>query len=460
MLFLKKIKKFVCYETLYISSIFVLYIFPSFIGIYYLGFNSRTITAFLLPAWAVFSFFFVFSLCKTLFSKIDIKLLELKTTEKMIYGIFFSYLVFFLLLCITCKKVPLLSSLLGDTQENIYNYRVAFDLTRSGWEKILVYFYVFYSSLVCPLIIIVLFDNKIKYRNIIFIVFCFTLMFSLAKTLCFKAFIPLIFYYLFSKKKDFSKAFFFFLSCLFIVFITTFFFFAGPKKLYNLMHSFPIERNEKHLSSDTFQKSSATPSIQNKKHFILINKDINGFIKIENFIFERSSPFLFMLNRLLWTPYATLYAYLGFRSEIMQNKNVSIIRTIRPLSIILGKKYFPYDHFVFNYQYSLYENGSQKLSSQFIGINAAPYFVETYAKYGWLVFIFSSLFIAIFFYFVVCHGSDLAKTFFSMCLLLMITNPLVTVLTNAVPLVVFLLFFDIKISKNGKSHSSMKHNTD
>lgn len=428
MFYFRNIANIFRYEFIFVFSIFFLYIIQSFLGMYYFGINPQTITALFLPTYAIMSFVAIFYLCKKFLINIKIKKIELNINISIIYGIFLSYLVIIFLLCITCPKIPLVSSLLGDNQSEIYNYRLAYDLTRIGWEKFIVYFYILYYSFICPLAIIILFDKENKYKWLVLFIFTSTLLFSLAKTICIKAFLPLIFYYLISAKKNLKRTMLLTLFLCFSVFLSTFFYFAGPKKIYDT------------ISSISVTDKSDTIEIQPPQ-------------ELPNFIFSSQTPASFMLNRFLWTPYATLYAYLGFRYEIMKDKDVSVINTIRPISILFEKKYFPYDQLAFNYQYSFYDNNDQ-LRTEFIGINAAPYFVEIYAKYGFLFLFFISIFIPIFFYLVIYHSSDIIKAFFPLCILLMISNPFITVLTNGMAFLFILLFFDIHILKSNLRKNS------
>jgi hypothetical protein len=102
--------------------------------------------------------------------------------------------------------------------------------------------------------------------------------------------------------------------------------------------------------------------------------------------FSRSA--LFMLNRLLWTPYITAYDWFRYQDEILQGDYLRG-KTAGPLAWLQGEPRFSAEKEIFKYQFGQ--------SATPTGTANAVFFADAYLNFGWLGILVCSVLLGVIF---------------------------------------------------------------
>ncbi|CAJ0787570.1 MULTISPECIES: hypothetical protein [Ralstonia] len=103
----------------------------------------------------------------------------------------------------TAPGIALIASIQGASLDQIAQLRETFLRTRVGAERALLYWYAINISSLMPLVLSILFLKQAKYRYIVLIAFLFTLALTLEKSLSITALIPLIIIFYNSNRRKF-----------------------------------------------------------------------------------------------------------------------------------------------------------------------------------------------------------------------------------------------------------------
>lgn len=101
----------------------------------------------------------------------------------------------------TAPGIALIASLQGGSLDQIAQLRETFLRTRTGTERALLYWYAINISSLMPLVLSILFLKQAKYRYHVLVAFLFTLALTLEKSLSITALIPLIIVFYNSNRK-------------------------------------------------------------------------------------------------------------------------------------------------------------------------------------------------------------------------------------------------------------------
>ena len=103
----------------------------------------------------------------------------------------------------TAPGIALIASLQGASLDQIAQLRETFLRTRVGAERALLYWYAINISSLMPLVLSILFLKQARYRHIVLIAFLFTLALTLEKSLSITALIPLTIIFYNSNRRKF-----------------------------------------------------------------------------------------------------------------------------------------------------------------------------------------------------------------------------------------------------------------
>ncbi|MFY0854978.1 hypothetical protein ACA365_08150 [Enterobacter roggenkampii] len=249
-------------------------------------------------------------------------------------GIVISYSLLMLYTALTAPTIPLLDALRGSGIDVISNGRETFLRTRTGWEVVLNYFFAMYRSVLMPFAVCWLFYAKNSWRYFSVIIFLFTLLLTLEKSVCVIALIPLFFLFFQIRPKVARRILY---VTIILVAATSFLARGGIS------------------SESTTSDLSSVPDKYN--------------------IFKSDSQFFYVINRIFFIPYATSVDWLKYRDSRL-NGNELMGRNISIIASMKGEEKLNTEREVFEFQWGQNESGT--------GSANTSYFVDSYI--GWGVF--------------------------------------------------------------------------
>ncbi len=243
-----------------------------------------------------------------------------------------TYSILMLYTAITAPAIPLLDALRGSGIDVISNGRETFLRTRNGWESLLNYFFSMYRSILMPFAVCWFFYIKSNWRFASVFIFIMTLLLTLEKSVCVIALIPLFFLFFQVKPKIARRILY---VTIVLVAATSFLARGG-------------------VSTDT-----GTSDL--------------SYVPVQYNMFKSDSQFFYVLNRVLFIPYATSVDWLRYRDVKLSGKelmgrNISIIATLN------GEKKINIEREVFAFQWGQNESGT--------GSANTSYFIDAYINWG------------------------------------------------------------------------------
>lgn len=335
-------------STLFLSSVLplgtlVFYVIPALLTYLIVGDDySFEMLSISIASILFYILIFISNVDKLLFpfaiKKFNINLTSLSKVIVVTYSILMIYTA------ITAPSIPLLDAFRGSSIDVISNGRETFLRTRTGWEASLNYFFAIYRSILMPLAICWLFYRKDRWRFISVVIFLMTLLLTLEKSVCVIALIPLFFLFFQFRPKVARRIFY---LTIILVMATSF-----------------LARGGVSSDSETSDLSSVPQSYT---------------------IFNSDSQIFYVLNRVLYIPYATSIDWLKYRdarlggNELM-GLNISLIASL------LGKEKINIEREVFAFQWGQNESGT--------GSANTSYFVDAYLNWGVLGILVYNIIIA------------------------------------------------------------------
>jgi len=255
--------------------------------------------------------------------------LNLTTLSKWIV---ITYSILMLYAALTAPTIPLLDALRGSGIDTISNGRETFLRTRTGWEVVLNYFFSMYRSVLMPFAVCWLFYIKNKWRFYSVIVFLFTLLLTLEKSVCVIALIPLFFLFFQIKPKIARR----------ILYITVI-----------------LVASTSFLARGGISTESSTGDL--------------GSVPEKYNIFKSDNQFFYVINRIFFIPYATSVDWLKYRDSKL-NGNELMGRNISIIASMNDEKKLNIEREVFEFQWGQNESGT--------GSANTSYFVDSYINWG------------------------------------------------------------------------------
>lgn len=265
-------------------------------------------------------------------------------------GIVITYSILMLYAALTAPTIPLLDALKGSGIDTISNGRETFLRTRTGWEVVLNYFFSMYRSVLMPFAVCWLFYIKDKWRFYSVIVFLFTLLLTLEKSVCVIALIPLFFLFFQIKPKIARR----------ILYITII-----------------LVASTSFLARGGISTESSTGDL--------------GSVPEKYNIFKSDNQFFYVINRIFFIPYATSVDWLKYRDSKL-NGNELMGRNISIIASMNDEKKLNIEREVFEFQWGQNESGT--------GSANTSYFVDSYINWGVLGLLIYNLIIV----FIIRHA--------------------------------------------------------
>lgn len=243
-----------------------------------------------------------------------------------------TYSILMLYTAITAPSIPLLDALRGSSIDVISNGRETFLRTRTGWESLLNYFFAMYRSILMPFAICWLFYIKSNWRFTSVLIFLMTLLLTLEKSVCVIALIPLFFLFFQIKPKIARRILY---VTILLVAATSFLARGG-------------------VSTDTG------------------SSDLS-YVPTQYNMFKSDSQIFYVLNRVLFIPYATSVDWLRYRDVKLGGKEL-MGRNISIVAALNGEEKINIEREVFAFQWGQNESGT--------GSANTSYFIDAYINWG------------------------------------------------------------------------------
>ena len=243
-------------------------------------------------------------------------------------------------------SLPLLEALIGADAGAIYESRINFDLNKSSYFLLPVYLFIFSSTYLLPLSVLIHFIDQRKNKWIV-LVFAFVLVsVGFSKLAFIKIALPVMFYFLVHKR----------LACFFRAVMVSVIFFSSICLLYLGVIGKTLNGNVNDLFSGSSINSTETSS-RLDENYILGSSGVNQ-----------------LLGRALWIPYITAKKWIDFYEKENLYLTQPII-TNRTIAWLVGAEYVQLERKVFNYQFGLKDSEMQ-------GYANTSYFVDAWVKFG------------------------------------------------------------------------------
>lgn len=358
----------------------VLYLVPSIIGIAaFHDYPSFLFLGCLLLAFVTFIFSFAILSLKEfqkLFQPIRTNFLISSQFQYII--IFYGYLVFTCYVFFTTPQLPLIASLLGKSVTSIALDRESLYHLRTGYEVIIPYLNVIFTTLLMPYLIIDLFLKQSRKRFFVLLVFLFCLALTLQKSASMVVLLPLI-----------------------ILMVNK----VNESKVHRLM------RKYKRRIVAIFILVLAL--IMTASFFSRLGHVEHKAFSRQNreFYFTSSNPVSFIANRIFWTPYITGYDTLSY-FEARLNGNYLYGRGSLLIDAFTGMEKINVDQQVFKYEYGWGAKGHSN----------AAYFIGAYLDFGFLGVVLYTFFIALLCKVIFYSHNKIVKLLFYYSLLIFMTG--------------------------------------
>jgi oligosaccharide repeat unit polymerase len=374
-----------------------LYLIPSLIGNYYFADdNSFLILIMLLVSVATYLLTYGFFSSKELNGLTKPSRISIYISYKaMLFGVIFSYLAFLAWVISTTPHLAFFDAFRGASPQQLAVDREMQFHARHGFQAIIPYINVLFVNLLCPLVILRGYVIKHKFRHLILLGFLFTLAMNLEKALALVVLIPLLVMQInqLSSSKRAKKTFYFLFAFLIALIFTTSF-----------------------LSSVKFT-SYAQFSKQNRYTY-----------------FDSSYTLGYMLNRVIWIPYVTVYDTLGYFDSALDGQH-TLGASSSLLSAAFGLQRVNVERGVFKYEWGQNPTGT--------GSANAVYFTGAFVDFGWFGVIFFSMILAIITRIIKTSKTEEAKYLYYSYVFNLSTGSLISVLFSnyLLLLVLFAVFF-------------------
>jgi hypothetical protein len=283
-----------------------------------------------------------------------------------------SYAATIVIAALTVAATPLATALNGGHLYEIAAARAEFLAKREGPEALLRYLAIILGRAVLPFLITYAYWTGHRARHVALAALLFCYLVPLEKASPLFVFVPLIL--LCSLQANWKAALAHGVSLLACVAIWTFLGMAG---LHDSRQ--PESGNVSHPATIR-QPPVATPEVGEvrhqgdpRRHYIFYSMDnLELHQQGKSVVLDQ---FLWMVNRVFWSPYVTAYDWLKFQDDVLGGQ-LTLGRQIGVVSWLLGKPRLGLEQMVYQYQYGASPGGA--------GASNAIFLVDSKLAFGWL----------------------------------------------------------------------------
>lgn len=338
----------------FIPVLLILVYFPGvIISFFRIGQTSENYEFLLIFSFSLLTYFisyqfFNLALNKKFVVKQGVSEIFLAKVTYIIYFVFIIYTV------VTAPAIPLFESFRGATSNDLSNYRELFLKGRKGLESILVYLNAIFTVALLPFLTASLYLSKYRYRHILLLLFVFTLLLSMEKSLIARALLPLLILVVNKQINDkfLSLRNLLLLSSVGLLLVT----FLALGKFSN---------DETILLSELLDSDPIAA-----KYFIVSNPD---------------NVVLFIINRVFWIPYITAIDWLEYFNTVL-HRDLVLGASSSVLSVIFGMERINLERLVFEFEWGQNQSGT--------GSANTVYFIDIFLNFGWLGVFLSNILLA------------------------------------------------------------------
>lgn len=373
----------------------VVFGFQSLFGYFYLsgGAAIYVIGIFSIGLIAYFSAYYFLGTIKvvgisrpTFYWELNEKILAL-----ILYVVTTLYFLLFFYIVFSAQKVALLEAFFGNaTGSQITEAREMLLNGREGFDRIIPYAFVIFTSVLMPYFLMLSFLGKNKFSWLIFIGFISSLVFSMEKMLILKAIFPIFVLSI----NGYQKRRIIFLAPLFVACILFSMSFMargvdGRPAVEDSSKSSIMARGVD--SMDTVEDSSkssavlASPvlstgvAVFQRGHELSLSEHIRKYYPLRG-----DSTLGQLINRALWIPYITAYDWIEFfqekgGAEYLYGATSSLVSKLR------GVPQYPMEENIFKYQFG--ENATKTARAN------VNFMIDAFVNFGWLGVILVSGFV-------------------------------------------------------------------
>lgn len=342
------------YLNRFIPVLLILIYFPGvIISFFRIGQTSENYEFLLIFSFSLLTYFisyqyFNLALNKKFVVKQGVSEIFLAKVTYILYFVFIIYTV------VTAPAIPLFESFRGVTSNDLSNYRELFLKGRKGPESILVYLNAIFTVALLPFLTASLYLCKYRYRHILLLLFVFTLLLSMEKSLIARALLPLLILVINKQINDklLSLRNLLLLSSVGLLLVT----FLALGKFSN---------DETILLSELLDSDPIAA-----KYFIVSNPDNVG---------------LFLINRVFWIPYITAIDWLDYFNTVL-HRDLVLGASSSVLSVIFGMERINLERLVFEFEWGQNQSGT--------GSANTVYFIDIFLNFGWLGVFLSNILLA------------------------------------------------------------------
>lgn len=341
------------FDNLYllpIIGVVIFYVVPSVIGVFF-GASELAFQLLFLSVLSLLAYYFSYLLfIGSWFSFLCRSVFKFRVEWSFFaFVILFSYFSVIVYAAITAPGIALFEAMRGASVSEVANLREGFLRTREGWERALLYIYTIGLSAFMPLVISQLFIARSRWRYVVLGTFLFSLALTLEKSRSLVALLPLVILFVNSGKT--RKAYLVMVwIALFIVLISV------------------LARGG--ISSDEKPEGDS--------RLLGVPDEYSLFV-------GESSQFYYIVNRVLYIPYATAIDWLRYRELILKGEN-TFGRSISAIALITGEERINLEQEIFAFQWEQNESGTGSANTAF--------YVDAYLNFDYLGVIIYSIILA------------------------------------------------------------------
>jgi hypothetical protein len=348
-------------------------------------------------------------------------------SQLLIWVIVVPYLLMYLYVVVTAKSVPLWEALQGACSSDLALYREELFRTRIGLESLLNYANSIFTVLLMPYAMLVLYLSKHKYRHWVLVVFVFSLLISLEKSLILRAALPILILVVNgqSNKLGFSigKILISIAAVILIVASIT-------KGVASNTGCAPevgvvLEATDDGVKAEAKVDAKVESNPYLRKYFPL------GY----------NNPLAFLANRIVWIPYITAIDTLNYSRDRL-NGELLLGRSSAVISYLTGQERYYLEREVFRYEWSQNSTGTGSANAVFIS--------DAFVNFGWLGIVLGSMLLALITQMFIATNNIAAKSIYYTYALLLSTGSIFGVLFSGGLLLALFIAMFIKLEQGSE----------
>lgn len=266
-----------------------------------------------------------------------------------------SYFVLMAYVSYTASSIPLFDSVKGLDIQTVAEGRETFLRARVGFEVVLNYLYSMFRSFLMPFAVCILYQGNSRLRHAVLLMFLFSLMLTLEKSLSVMALLPL--FYFFTQKRNYRMAALVLLLTIAAIGTTSFLARGGLA-------------DDPCTAGGAAQIGSGDNSSKDRR----LRQPALSVPEKYN-MFRGDSQVEYVLNRIFYIPYITAHEWLRYQHEIM-NGEFTFGRSISVVAAILGEEKINLEKEVFSFQWGQNETAT--------GSANTAYFIDAYLNFGFV----------------------------------------------------------------------------